>query len=278
MFVIKTRVGPSTIHGTGVFAGEDVSVGGEVWRFHPPFDLIISDSDVEGLSDSAKDYIEMYSYRCLDLGGRRVLSGDHARFLNHSDDPNTEEQPFVSIARKPIFAGDEITCDYGAFCAGWTGLEEETKKPVPQADAASGRVPHRNLYTRLKNSEHGIGLVAIRDIPENFHLFEGDEGGVVRVPRSVVDAIADNEVRRMYFDFCPTIDGHFIAPADFNQLTMSWYMNHSTSPNVRADKSLEFVSCRPIGVGEELTIDYARFSDHAPAHWNNSAKTRAQKS
>ena len=275
MFVIKTRVGPSTIHGTGVFAGQDVPAGGEVWRFNPPFDLIISDSDVEGLSDSAKEYVEMYSYRCLDLGGKRVLSGDHARFLNHSDDPNTEERPFVSIARKPIFAGDEITCDYGAFCAGWTGFEREMKNSVsPESEAANGCVAHRNLYTRLNKAEHGIGLIAIRDIPENFRLFEGDEGAVVRVPRAVVDTISDDEVRRMYFDFCPTVNGHFIAPIDFNQLTMSWYMNHSTSPNVQGDENLEFISCRPIAAGEELTIDYSRFSEHAPAHWNTSGKTR----
>lgn len=275
MFVIKTSVGPSAIHGTGVFAGQDVPVGDEVWHFHPPFDLVISDSDVEGLPDSAKEYLEMYSYRCLDLGGRLLLSGDHARFLNHSDDPNTEERPFVSIARKPIFCGDEITCDYGAFCAGWTGFETEPA----QVSFRSGNecLPHHNLYTRLNKTEHGIGVIAIRNIPENFQLFGDDAGAVVRVQKAVVDAIPDDEIRRFYFDFCPTSNGDFLAPADFNQLTMSWYMNHSTSPNVRGDENLQFISCRPIAPGEELTINYLRFSEHAPAHvghWRNPGKTR----
>jgi hypothetical protein len=265
MFVIKTRVGPSSIHGTGVFACQDIPVGGEVWRFNPSFDQIISDSDVDNLSDSAKEFIEMYAYRCLDLDGQLVLSGDHARFLNHSDDPNTEEKPFISFARRPISTGDEITCNYAAFCAGWAGLEpEETRTVSPESDASES-TPHRNLYTRLKKSEHGIGVFAIRDIPENFRLFKGDEGGVVRVPIAVVNGIPDSEVRRIYFDFCPTSNGQFLAPSDFNRLTMSWYMNHSTSPNVKADEDLHFVSCRPIAVGEQLKIDYASFSEDAPA-------------
>ncbi len=37
----------------------------------------------------------------------------------------TEERPFLSLASKPIAVGDEITCDYGAFCAGWSGFGDE---------------------------------------------------------------------------------------------------------------------------------------------------------
>jgi uncharacterized protein len=263
MFVIKTRVGPSSIHGTGVFACQDVPVGGEVWRYNPPFDQILSDVDVAGLSDGAKSFIEMYAYRCLDLDGQLVLSGDHARFLNHSDDPNTEERPFISVARKPIVSGDEITCDYGAFCAGWAGLASEQEGIGSSASDSNALAPHRNLYTRLQNSEHGVGVFAIRDIPENLRLFEGDVGAVVRVPSAVVDAIPESEVRRIYYDFCPTLNGQFVAPTDLNKLTMSWYMNHSINPNVKADKNLHFFSCRHIAAGEELKIDYTSFSEHA---------------
>ena len=103
MFVIKTRVGPSLIHGTGVFSCQDVPAGSVIWRFNPPFDQILSDTDIGNLPDRAKEFIEMYAYRCLDLDGQFVLSGDHARFLNHCDNPNTEEKPFASIARKQSF-------------------------------------------------------------------------------------------------------------------------------------------------------------------------------
>jgi uncharacterized protein len=124
MFIIKTRVGPSTIHGTGVFACEDVAIGAAIWRFHPPFDQVLSDDEVAALPDICRDFLAIYAYRSKDLDGKLVLCGDHASFLNHSNDPNTEERPFVSIARKPIAAGDEITCDYGAFCTDWHGFED----------------------------------------------------------------------------------------------------------------------------------------------------------
>ena len=99
-------------------------MGGAVWQFQPPFDQILFARDLSGLSDVVRDYLKTYAYKSSDLGGRLVLSGDHARFLNHSDDPNTEERPFVSIARKPIASGDEITCDYRAFCTDWTGFDD----------------------------------------------------------------------------------------------------------------------------------------------------------
>lgn len=123
MFVIRTRVGPSPIHGTGVFACDHVEVGRPVWRFQPPFDQVFSEDDVAVLSDVVRDFLEIYAYRSTDLGGKLVLSGDHARFLNHSFDPNTEERPFVSVARRRIALGDEITCNYSTF-SDWLGFDE----------------------------------------------------------------------------------------------------------------------------------------------------------
>lgn len=272
MFVIETFVGPSTIHGNGVFSREEIMAGAVIWRFHPPFDQILLDSDIANLPQIAKHHIEMYAYRCVDLGGKLVLSGDHARFLNHSDDPNTEERPFFSVARKKIAAGDEITCDYGAFCSDWTGSElSQTKSFV--ALVTKQFVPHRNLYTRLKVSSNGVGVFAIREIKKGFRLFEGDNGVAVRVPQAVVDEIPDVEIRQMYVDFCPRSDGNFITPIEFNEMTMSWYMNHSLNANVMADEDLQFTASRTIAVGEELTIDYSTLSDHAAAgiaNWNIS--------
>ena len=260
MFIIETFVGPSAIHGNGVFSCINVSAGSEVWRFHPPFDQVLLDSDVAGLPQMAKDFIEMYAYRCVDLGGKLVLSGDNARFLNHSDDPNTQELPFSSIARRSINAGDEITCDYGAFCSDWTGSAPWNEGSFA-SPATQQPMPHRNLYTRLKVSTYGVGVFAIREIKKGFRLFEGDSGAVVRVPQALVEKIPDLAVRQMYVDFCPKREGNFIAPVDFNELTMSWYMNHSLNANVTGDKSLQFTANRTIAIGEELTIDYRTLSD-----------------
>jgi SET domain-containing protein len=123
--------------------------------------------------------------------------------------------------------------------------------------------PHRNLYTRIKASSKGVGLFAIRGIPKGTQLFVGDVGNTIRILVSTIDKISDAEVRHMYTDFCPVVDKYFIAPSDFNQMTMSWYMNHSNEPNVTVVPDLQFVTSRVIHVGEELTVNYTTFSDNA---------------
>ena len=123
MFTVRTRVGASAIHGTGVFAAEPIAAGQEVWRYEPAFDRTITDAELAGVPDAFRRFLETYAYRSADLGGALVLPCDHAIFLNHSDVPNTAEEPFRSVASRSIPAGEEITCDYGAFCVGWTGFD-----------------------------------------------------------------------------------------------------------------------------------------------------------
>jgi hypothetical protein len=135
-------------------------------------------------------------------------------------------------------------------------------------------LPHHNLYTRLGISSKGLGVFAIREIPRSTRLFVGDVGATVRVPVSVVERIPDEEIRRMYTDFCPVIDGSFVAPVDFNQMTMGWYLNHSDEPNVRVMERLQFVTTRTVLLSEELTTDYTSFSDHALTYirtWKSEA-------
>jgi SET domain-containing protein len=123
MLLISTRVGPSTIHGVGVFACEPVVEGQIIWRFEPVFDRMIEDVELSQAPDVFRVFLHMYAYRSVDLGGGLVLPCDHARFLNHSPDPNTAERPYLSFARRPIGIGEEITCDYGAFCTDWDGFD-----------------------------------------------------------------------------------------------------------------------------------------------------------
>lgn len=128
------------------------------------------------------------------------------------------------------------------------------------------QLPHNNLYTRLRASLTGVGVFAIREIPERTKLFVGDLGETLRVPVSIVDKLDDAEMRQMYYDFCPVVDQFFIAPVDFNQITMGWYLNHSNDPNVHSDATLQFVASRLIRPGEEVTANYTTYSDHAPLY------------
>jgi hypothetical protein len=133
------------------------------------------------------------------------------------------------------------------------------------------QLPHRNLYTRIKASSTGVGLFAIRDIPKGTKLFVGDVGNTIRISVSDVNKIDDAEVRRMYTDFCPVVGNYFVAPSDFNQITMSWYLNHSDEPNVTVVPELQFFTVRFVLLGEELTTDYTTYSDHALTYirtWN----------
>jgi uncharacterized protein len=135
------------------------------------------------------------------------------------------------------------------------------------------KLPHRNLYTRIKSSSRGVGLFAIKDIPQGTMLFVGDLGDTVKVPVSEVEAIADLEVRRMYIDFCQIVDNHFVAPNDFNRMTMGWYLNHSDTPNVVVDSQLQCMASTFVAAGNELTADYRTYSDHAAkyvAEWHGT--------
>ncbi|MEO6946582.1 MAG: SET domain-containing protein [Nitrobacter sp.] len=127
-------------------------------------------------------------------------------------------------------------------------------------------LPHNNLYTRLKACSKGVGVFAIREIPQATKLFVGDIGETVKMLISDVDRLEDAELRRMYYDFCPVKDGCFVAPIDFNQMAMGWYLNHSNDPNVHVEDRLHFVTTRFIRVGEEVTANYTTYSQHAAKH------------
>ncbi len=83
-------------------------------------------SRVGSLPEAFRHYLETYAYLAQEIPDSYVLSCDHAKFLNHSPEPNTALRPFETLARVPIRAGDEITCDYRAFVAGWDGFEPKT--------------------------------------------------------------------------------------------------------------------------------------------------------
>lgn len=121
MMLIRTRVGPSAIHGLGLFAAESVAKGTPVWRFERGFDQEFSSEEAAALPAHTREHLRGYGFVSRE-DGRIVKSGDHACFMNHAAPPNTGAArgatgPVTTVALRDIAAGEELTCDYGAFDA-----------------------------------------------------------------------------------------------------------------------------------------------------------------
>ena len=123
------------------------------------------------------------------------------------------------------------------------------------------RSPHDGVYARIGRSRiHGVGVVAIRDIPAGTAIFRGESERVVWVSRAAVRRLP-RALRQLYVDFAMVWGDRFGVPRTMNMLSVGWYLNHSDRPNVAADESGRFHSLRRIRKGEELTADYRTFTD-----------------
>ena len=124
------------------------------------------------------------------------------------------------------------------------------------------RAPHADVYARIGRSRiHGVGVLAIRDIPRGTRLFRGEDERVVWVRVTDVRRLP-LELRRLYTDFGMAWGKRIGVPRTLNMLSVGWYLNHSARPNVEADDDGRFHTLRRIRKGEELTADYRTFSEH----------------
>ena len=122
------------------------------------------------------------------------------------------------------------------------------------------------VYVRaMPTPNGGVGVFAIRDIPEGTNPF--GEDGITYLPIPV-DAIFDDPeipdtVKKYVKDMCAREGGLFYIPScGLNNIGPSYYVNHSRTPNlVTPDKGENFIICRQVKAGEELTIDYRTYSD-----------------
>lgn len=119
---MRVMVGPSEIHGLGVFAGKPIAKGTAVWRFSPGFDLEAESAVLEALLAVQRERLMHYGYVDERLK-KFVLCCDDARFLNHSDQPTlvqdlAEGGHGIDRAARDIAVGEELTVDYGTFEGG----------------------------------------------------------------------------------------------------------------------------------------------------------------
>ena len=121
MMLVKTRVGISSIHGMGLFAVENIPVATPIWRFHDGFDQEFTLDQLAQLPLTTREHVRWFGFMDKE-SGHWLLSGDHACFMNHAANPNTgtpqeAQSAIITVARRDIAAGEEITCDYFSFDA-----------------------------------------------------------------------------------------------------------------------------------------------------------------
>ena len=98
--------------GYGLFATRLVPRGTVTW-VHDDLDQIVDPQHEHRLRPELAALLHKYSY--LEPRGR-VLCWDHARFLNHSCQPNCRSTGFdLEIAVRDIQPGEELTDDYGSL-------------------------------------------------------------------------------------------------------------------------------------------------------------------
>ena len=120
MLLIKTKIGPSEISGIGLFSDEFIPKGTWIWRFKKGFDIRVDEEYPDSLKEPAKSYFMKYAYQNPETL-KYVLCSDDARFLNHSDTPNThceedpEDEDTANVANRDIQTGEELTVDYREF-------------------------------------------------------------------------------------------------------------------------------------------------------------------
>lgn len=115
MLTVKTYLAPSSVHGIGLFAAEDIPAQSVVWKFNDHVDKQFSHEHFlricNDLNECTLKHFLNSSYR---RGGSYFYLTDNARFVNHA--PLQKNIIFIDdyteIALKDIKANEELFEDY----------------------------------------------------------------------------------------------------------------------------------------------------------------------
>lgn len=126
-------------------------------------------------------------------------------------------------------------------------------------------LPHDAVWCRLGVSKlHGVGVFAIIPIPKGSDIFANEAEEITWIEAADIGRLPESsEQRRLYLDFAIRRGALLGCPANFNLLTVGWYVNQpilGEESNLEIAENYAMVARRDIEVGEELTIVYSTFS------------------
>ena len=120
----------------------------------------------------------------------------------------------------------------------------------------------KNTYCRLKPSKtEGVGVFAIRDIPENTNPFYGSKQKWHKFNISELKDL-DKEILGLINDFFVIEEDETVLIPEFglNGMDISFFLNHSKNPNLKTiDEGFNFITLREIKKGEELLVSYGTY-------------------
>jgi len=102
----------------------------------------------------------------------------------------------------------------------------------------------------------GVGVFAISEISKQFILFQDVAPDSIYIP---YEKITDPNVKMHLSCMCNSDKFGFYLSRTYNNINMSYYVNHSDTPNVYHDLTLDrYITIRDIQPGEELTCTYTK--------------------
>jgi SET domain-containing protein len=113
-------------------------------------------------------------------------------------------------------------------------------------------------YCRIGDSKiHGVGVIAIQDIPKGVNPFPGVHAvnyiGISQKELKMLDKV----IQKMIIDFFVWEDGKIYIPeCGLNGMDISFFMNHTDTPNVGVKDGDSFITLRKVKKGEELAYNY----------------------
>jgi len=131
MIHIKYKLENSNIHGTGLFADQDISRGQVIYTSSPLLDLNISEEVFRALSDTEQREVRYWGF-FDELSELWHVDFDVSKFINHMSEGQatvTQDKNHIDaylVAVRDIKAGEELSQNYLEF----EGVEELTARGI----------------------------------------------------------------------------------------------------------------------------------------------------